>query len=117
MTDPKNREHNRHKITDTFVVNREGVCQVFDLSSGGFSFGCINERELPEKWTVDIINDKGVRLWDLPVETVWAKKYNTSPKTSIHTIKVGARFLEQDMSPVNKSALQDLLEFLNNNKS
>ena len=89
---------------------------IFDLSSGGFSFGCINERELPGKWTVDIINDKGVHLWDLPVETVWTKKHNTSSKTSIHSVKVGARFLE-DMSTVNKSALKELLEFLRDNKS
>lgn len=113
MTDRDTRKHTRHKISDTFVVNQEGVCQVFNLSSGGFSFGCVSERELPETWTVDIVNDKGVHIWDLPVKTVWAKKSDGPLKASIHSVKVGARF-QDDLSSEHMSALNELIAFLGN---
>jgi hypothetical protein len=108
MLSKDSRKNLRHKLTDTFVVIREGVCQVINLSSGGFSFGCVNERELPEKWTVDIVNNKGVHIWDLPVRTVWAEKNCQLEKSSIYAVKVGVKF-ENGLSLEHQSALNELV--------
>lgn len=102
------RKHRRHRLTDTFIVYREGVFQVYDLSSGGFAFGCINEQELPEKLTVDIFNDKGGHIWDITIKTVWAKKNINPPKSSIHAVLVGAKF-QDNLSPDHQYALNGLL--------
>ncbi len=99
-------------MTDTFVVNQEAVCQVLDVSSGGVSFGCTSERKIPEIWTVDIIDNKGVHLLDFPVKTVWAGKNTDSKSSSIYEIVVGAQFNNNKFSPEQKSALDQLLAFL-----
>ena len=57
-----NRSSPRHKLINTFVVNQQGVCRVFDLSSGGVSFGYSSKKGIPERLVVDIIDDKGLHL-------------------------------------------------------
>jgi hypothetical protein len=106
------RKHPRHRLTDTFVVNQEAVCQVLDVSSGGISFGCTSERKIPEIWTVDIIDNKGVHLLDFPVKTVWAGKNKDSKSSLIYEMVVGAQFNNNKLSPEQKSALDQLLTFL-----
>lgn len=86
------RKHDRFKLTNTFVVNKEGVCRVFDLSRGGISFGCTNERTIPEKWQIDIIDDTGVHLTNLSMKTVWTAKNEDLNTASIYQIVVGAEF-------------------------
>ena len=107
------RKHPRHRLTDTFVVNQEAVCRVLDVSSGGVSFGCTSERKIPEIWTIDIIDNKGVHLLDIPVRTVWAGKSKDSRASSIYEMVVGAQFNSNILSPEQKSALDQLLAFLN----
>ena len=105
------RKYLRHKPKDTFVINKDGVCQVLDLSSKGVSFGCTKERTFPETWTVDIVNNTGIHIWDLPIKTVWAEKNNTYPSSSIHPVKMGAKF-DEKLTSEHLSALTELLEFL-----
>ena len=107
------RKYPRHRLTDTFVVNQEAVCRVLDVSSGGVSFGCTSERKIPEIWTVDIIDNKGVHLFDIPVRTVWAGKSKDARTSSIYEMVVGAQFNNNILSPEQKSALDQLLTFLN----
>jgi hypothetical protein len=107
----KSRQHSRHKLNNTFVVNQSGVCRVFDLSSGGFSFGCTSNREIPEILVVDIVDDKGLHLLDLSVKTIWAAKNEDLNTASIYEIIVGAAF-KNDLSSEQQSALERLLTFL-----
>jgi hypothetical protein len=107
----KSRQHSRHKLNNTFVVNQNGVCRVFDLSSGGFSFGCTSNREIPEILIVDIVDDKGLHLLDLSVKTIWAAKNEDLNTASIYEIIVGAAF-KNDLSSEQQSALERLLTFL-----
>lgn len=111
MKNPESRKYRRHKLDDTFIINREGVCQVLDLSSEGVSFGCTKERKFPETWTIDIVNNSGVHIWDLPIKTIWTEKNDAYPSSSIHAVKMGARFHETITSE-HLSALTQLLEFL-----
>jgi hypothetical protein len=98
-------------LENTFVVNQEGVCQVLDFSSEGVLIGCINERKFPAIWTVDIVNNTGVHIWDLPIKTIWAEKNDNNRTSSIHAVKIGARFHE-NLTPEHLSALSQLLEFI-----
>lgn len=107
----KNRQHPRHKLANTFVVNQQGVCRVFDLSPGGFSFGCTKDREIPEILTVDIVDNKGLHLLDLSVKTVWAAKNKDLKTSSIYEMIVGAQF-NNDLSPEQQVALDRLVTIL-----
>lgn len=109
MTIDNHRKHERHKLENTFVVNQKGVCRVFDLSAGGVSFGCTSEREIPESLTIDIIDDSGAQLFDMPVETVWAAPNKEMNTASIYEVIVGARFRD-DLTPEQQFVLDQLFE-------
>ena len=111
MKNQESRKYQRHKLENTFVVNQEGVCQVIDLSSEGVSLGCTGERTFPETLVVDFVNNTGFHIWDLPIKTVWTEKNDNHPSSSIHAVRVGAKFHE-NMSPEHFSALSQLLELL-----
>ena len=102
------RKNRRHKLENTFIINQEGVCQVLDLSTEGLSFRCTENRKFPETLTIDIVNNSGVHIWDLPIKIIWSEKINTHSFSSIHTVKIGAKFLDT-LSPENLSALNQLL--------
>ncbi len=99
-------------MTDAFVVNQQGACRVFDLSSGGVSFGCTSEREVPEILTVDIVDNAGLHLLDLPLKTIWAAKNMDRSTSSIYEVIVGAQF-NNELSPEQQAALNQLLKLLN----
>ncbi len=101
------RKHPRHKLANTFVVNTQGVCRVFDLSQGGVSFGCNSEIKIPETWTVDIRDDNGVHLPAVSMKTVWTAKNKDMNTASIYEIVVGAEF-NKDLSPEQQSMLDQL---------
>ena len=101
------RKHKRYKLANTFVVNKEGVCRVFDLSSGGISFGCTSERTIPDTWILDIIDDTGVHLPNLPMRTVWTAKNQDMNTASIYEVVIGAEFSE-NLSPEEQSAIGQL---------
>lgn len=107
----KNRQHHRHKLSNTFVINEKGVCRVFDLSSGGFSFGCTSGRKIPETLTVDIVDNRGLHLLDLSVKTIWAAKNKDMDTSSIYEIIVGAKF-NNELSSEQQSALEGLVMIL-----
>ena len=107
----KNRQHHRHKLSNTFVINEKGVCRVFDLSTGGFSFGCTSRREIPETLTVDIVDNQGLHLLDLSVKTIWAARNEDLNTSSIYEIIVGAKF-NNDLSSEQQSALEGLVMIL-----
>jgi len=109
LKNQESRKYRRHKLENTFVINQEGVCQVLDLSSKGVLIGCLSERKFPEIWTVDIVNNTGVHNWDLPIRTIWAEKNDFNPASSIHAVKIGARF-RKNLTPEHLSALNQLLE-------
>jgi len=98
-------------LENTFVINQEGVCQVLDLSSEGVLIGCLSERKFPEIWTVDLVNNTGVHIWDLPIRIIWAEKNDINPTSSIHAVKIGARF-DENLTLEHLSALNQLLEFI-----
>ena len=51
---------------------------------------------------------------DIPVRTVWAGKHKDSRASSIYEMVVGAQFNCNKLSPEQKSALHQLLSFLEN---
>ena len=101
------RKHKRHKLTNTFVVNKEGVCRVFDLSQGGISFGCTSELSIPNTWDIDIIDDSGLHLSNLTMRTVWTAKNHDMNTASIYEIVVGAEF-SNPLSPLERATLDRL---------
>ncbi len=104
------RCHHRHKLENTFVVNPQGVYRVFDLSSGGVSFGCSSERDIPERLVIDLVDDKGLHLIDLPIDKVRVAKNEDFNTTSIYATVVGAKF-NDDLSSDQRLILNQLLKF------
>ena len=111
LKNQESRRFKRHKLKNTFVVGQEGICQVLDLSADGVSFGCTKLPKFSAISTVDIIDNSGIQIWDLPIETIWAEKNDAYPSSSIHAVKMGARFHE-NITSEHLLALTQLLEFL-----
>ena len=101
------RQHPRLKPENTFVISQKRVCRVFDLSAGGLSFGCTDENEMPQESSVDIIDNYGLKLFDLPIETVWTSK-NTG---SIYKTIMGFKF-RSDLSHDHRSSIGELINKL-----
>ncbi len=108
---PELRQDRRYNLPGTFVINANGVGEILNVSHGGLSFGCVKDRELPESLTIDIVNSRGVHIWDIPVEKVWLKRCDSTYHYSIHTTIVGARFTSS-LSPDQKAALDELISSL-----
>ena len=108
MKNKESRRQQRHKLEDTFVINQEGICQVHDLSPTGISFGCTNERKFSETLTVDIINNTGTSIWDLPIKPVWVEKNNADSFSSIYVARLGAKF-DENLTIEHLSAIASIL--------
>ena len=112
LKNQESRLFKRHKVKNTLLVNQESICQVIDISADGVSFGCAGVRKFSEFLTVDIIGNKGIQIWDLPIEKIWEVKNDAYPASSIHAVKMGARF-HKDITDEQISALSQLIAFLN----
>ncbi len=106
------RKHSRYKLIKTLVVIQHEGVRVFDLSSGGVSFGCPSDKDIPERLVVDIVDDKGLHLLDFPVYIVWIAKNQDPDTVAAYDRIVGAKF-NHDLSPDQLSTLNQLLPFLN----
>ena len=104
------RRFKRHRLENTFVVNQEGICQVLDLSPTGISFGCTNERKFPETLTVDVINNSGIHIWDLPIKPIWVEKNNADSFSSIFVSRLGGKF-DENLTIEHLSAIASILNY------
>lgn len=102
------REHPRHKLVNTFIVSEQGVYRVFDISKRGMSFGCIDRRDIPEELFIDIVDDQGFHLPDLPVAKVWSAKNKDLNTDRIYKTVVGAKFSDE-LTTEQQSTLNQLL--------
>ena len=110
MKNKESRRYLRHKLEDTFVVNQEGICQVIDISPTGISFRCTNVRNFPETLTVDVVNNSGLHVWDLPIKAIWVEKNNADPISSIYALRLGAKF-DEDLTPEHLLAITNILSY------
>ena len=110
----ENRKHYRQKLLNTLVVNKPGRCRILDLSLGGVSFGCIDKSDIPDRLVVDVEDDKGLHLIDLPVERVWVAESHDSNFSEFYDTIVGARF-KNPLAPDQQATLNQLLVFFSKN--
>jgi hypothetical protein len=108
---PESRRHPRHKIIDTFIVNQESICQIFNLSSEGIAFGCTIDSKIPNTLTVDIFNNAGLHILNIPLEKVWLATNEGQETPSMYEVILGAKFCER-LSREQQTALDQILEFL-----
>lgn len=108
------RKHCRLNLNRTLVLDDQGTCRVFNLSLSGVSFGCAGYRDIPERLIIDIVDDKGLHLLDLPIHRVWSAKNQDASTAAIYDTIVGARFTAE-LSPNQQFALNQLLEFFHGN--
>jgi hypothetical protein len=87
-----NRKHKRLHPENTFVINQQCVCRVLNFSQGGLSFGCPSEREVPDIMAIDIIDNSGLKIYNLSVETIWAGENKDTNTESIYKMIVGVKF-------------------------
>jgi hypothetical protein len=108
------RKHYRQDLNRTLVLDDQGTCRVFNLSLSGVSFGCAGYRAIPERLIIDIVDDKGLHLLDLPIHRIWSAKNQDVSTAAIYDTIVGAKFTAE-LSPNQQSALNQLLEFFHGN--
>ena len=108
------RKHSRLNLNRTLVLDDQGTCRVFNLSLSGVSFGCAGYRDIPDRLIIDIVDNKGLHLLDLPIHRVWSAKNQDFSTSAIYDTVVGAEF-SADLSPNQHSALNQLLDFFNEN--
>lgn len=68
--------------------NCVGVCDVTDISSGGYSIKCLKST-LPDVWWADVVDSYGRRLKEFPVVKMWS----TARSDSVFPIEAGVKFL------------------------
>ncbi len=107
----ESRKHLRHKIVDTFIVNRESICQIFNLSSEGIAFGCTSGSKIPNTLNVDIFNNAGLHIFNIPLEKIWLATNEGQDTSSMYEVILGAKFCEK-LSRDQQAALDQILEFL-----
>jgi hypothetical protein len=107
----ESRKHRRRKVIDTFVVNRESICQIFNLSTEGIAFGCTAGSKIPNTLTVDIFNNAGLHLLNIPLKKVWLASNKGLDTSSMYEVILGAKFCEE-LSLEQQAALDQILEFL-----
>lgn len=110
------RKHKRLQLENTFVINQQCVCRVFDFSNGGLSFGCASEREVPDIMAIDIIDDSGLKIYNLSVETIWAGKNKDVSPESIFKMIVGVKF-NKNNSSVQQAKLDELIRLISKDTS
>jgi len=111
-----NRKHRRFEPEDTFVINQQCVCRVFDFSQGGLSFRCVSEREVPDTMAIDIIDNSGLKIYNLPVETIWSGRTKTINSESIFKMMVGVKF-DDTISSDQQAKLNRLLRLIKQDAS
>ena len=104
------RKFHRHKLENTFVINQEGICQVLDISLGGVSFGCTSEQKIPESLNIDVVNNSGIHVWNLPIKVIWAEKITTELFSSLYVSRYGASF-DDDLTSEHLSAITEILNY------
>lgn len=72
------------------------------------SFGCIDRRDLPQELVIDIVDDQGFHLPDLPVAQVWSAKNEDINTDRIYKTVVGARFSDE-LTAEQQATLNQLL--------
>jgi len=96
---PEQRKSKRFKIPDAIVITPDNVCQLVNISTGGLSFKCFLEVDLPAKCTVDImVAGSDFHIEQLPVELIWKTLDDHSSYLSIPEEKVGVKFGHLDQS-------------------
>ena len=101
------RKQQRHHFTDTVTICPHGVSQVIDISSGGISFRCRNEQNIPKKWLIDIVDSTGIHLEEFPVERIWKSAEDKKRHTCKYITTVGLKF--KRLSLEQRLALYELL--------
>lgn len=105
----ESRRYPRHKLTNAFIVNQKGVCRIFDLSTGGISFGCTSKRVIPETITIDIVDNHGLHLYDLSIKSVWKAENKDMNTSSIYDVIIGAEFHNQ-LSSEQQMAIKGIID-------
>ena len=86
------RRCNRIEPENTFVLNQRCVFRVLNLSQGGMLLGCSEEHTVPDKMVVDVIDNSGLEIFSLPIETIWSRKNSGIYMESLYKMIVGVKF-------------------------
>ncbi|OEU54444.1 MAG: hypothetical protein BA862_06125 [Desulfobulbaceae bacterium S3730MH12] len=101
------RKHQRHEFNDVVTIGAKGISQVIDISSGGISFRCRNEQNIPKKWLIDIVDSTGIHLEEFPVERIWKSAEDKKKHTCKYITTVGLKF--KRLSLEQRVALYELI--------
>lgn len=101
------RKGKRVECKETLVINPEGVCELLDISSGGFSFKCLFNQSLSEEWVVDILDTRGGFVDEVQVEKVWQVEEDKPRVNGVCVLAVGVKF--KNLSVSQHLALNDLI--------
>ena len=110
------RRHKRVQPENTFVLNQRCVCRVLNLSQGGMLLGCADELTIPDIMAVDIIDNSGLEIYNLPIETVWSSRNKDINMESLYKMILGIKFNTNKFSDHQVKIVQ-LLRLIKNDVS
>ena len=110
------RSCKRVQPENTFVLNQRCVCRVLNLSQRGMLFGCSEELAVPDKMAIDIIDNSGLEILNLPIEIIWSSKNNDIYVDSLYKMIVGVKFNIKKNSN-QQAKIDQLLRLIDKNVS
>lgn len=90
----ENRTSEQQRAVHLLAVTERGTGQILDISSDGFSFGCLYPHKFPDAWTLDILDSQGSHIKKLKVRKIWElSKYHHHSSTKFELV-IGVEFVE-----------------------
>ena len=100
------RQHQRHTVQNSIMVNHDGVFQLVDISEGGFSFKCPPYADALDKWIAEILTPIG-DLKNCEVEKRWSTIIEDGDFRLPSFMKFGVKF-----SQLSKDQHKDITKLI-----
>lgn len=91
---PEQRKIVRHEAIHLLAITERGTGQILDISSDGFSFGCLYPHTFPTEFMVDILGAKGSHIKRLKVRKMWETHSDYLDSAAVFELVVGVEFSE-----------------------
>jgi hypothetical protein len=106
----ENRMSEHQRVVHLLAVTERGTGQILDISSDGFSFGCLYPHKFPDAWTLDILDSQGSHIKKLKVRKIWEiSKYHPHTSTKFELV-IGVEFV--DLTAIQTDGLEFVLDNL-----
>ena len=103
------RQYQRYSTSELITLCQSNICDIINISLGGYTVRCLAETHPPNTWMSDILRQNGEQyLQSFPVRKVWSRPHDDSTSFFL----AGVKFI--NLSPKQKSDLKQLIQEIAN---